>query len=39
MTLQGLGPVTAGALLSSIGNGHDFQNGRQVAAWIGLTPG
>jgi transposase len=26
-------------MLASIGGGHDFKNGRQVAAWIGLTPG
>jgi transposase len=39
MKLPGIGPVTASALLASIGGGHDFDNGRQVAAWIGLTPG
>ena len=39
MTLPGIGPTTASALLASIGGGHDFANGRQVAAWIGLTPG
>jgi len=39
MQRPGIGPVTASALLASIGNGHDFKNGRQVAAWIGLTPG
>jgi transposase len=39
MKQPGIGPVTASALLASIGNGHDFRNGRQVAAWIGLTPG
>ena len=39
MERPGIGPVTASALLASIGNGHDFKNGRQVAAWIGLTPG
>ena len=39
MQRPGIGPITASALLSSIGNGHDFKNGRQVAAWIGLTPG
>lgn len=39
MELPGIGPNTASALLASIGAGHDFQNGRQVAAWIGLTPG
>jgi transposase len=39
MTLPGIGPNTASAMLASIGTGHDFKNGRQVAAWIGLTPG
>ena len=39
MQRRGIGPITASALLASIGNGHDFKNGRQVAAWIGLTPG
>jgi transposase len=39
MTLPGIGPNTASAMLASIGGGHDFKNGRQVAAWIGLTPG
>ena len=35
----GIGPNTASAMLAGIGTGHDFKNGRQVAAWIGLTPG
>ena len=39
MQLPGIGPITASALLASIGGGHDFANGRQVAAWMGLTPG
>ena len=39
MQRPGIGPVTASALLASIGNGHDFKNDRQVAAWIGLVPG
>ncbi len=39
MTLPGIGPNTASAMLARIGGGHDFKNGRQVAAWIGLTPG
>jgi transposase len=38
MHLRGIGPTTASALLASLGAGHDFRNGRQVAAWIGLTP-
>lgn len=37
--LPGIGPTTANALLYSLGCGHDFANGRQVAAWIGLAPG
>jgi transposase len=39
MKLPGIGPVTASAMLASMGSGHDFSNGRQVAAWIGLVPG
>ena len=39
MQLRGIGPTSASALLYSLGLGHDFQNGRQVAAWIGLVPG
>jgi len=38
MQIPGLGPTTATALLAAIGNGHDFKNGRQLAAWLGLTP-
>ena len=39
MQLPGIGPTTASALLASLGGGHDFASGRQVSAWIGLTPG
>jgi transposase len=39
MQLRGIGPTTASALIASMGAGHDFRNGRQVAAWLGLTPG
>jgi transposase len=39
MQLTGVGPTTATALLAAIGNGHDFKNGRQLAAWLGLVPG
>ncbi|MDZ5683521.1 IS110 family transposase, partial [Enterobacter hormaechei] len=38
MELKGIGPTTACALVTSIGNAHDFKNGRQLAAWLGLTP-
>ncbi len=39
MQLPGIGPVSATALVSSIGQGHDFDHGRQLAAWLGLVPG
>ena len=39
MAVPGIGPTTASALLASIGNGHDFANGRQLAAWLGMVPG
>ena len=39
MQLPGIGPTTASALLASLGGGHEFASGRQVAAWIGLVPG
>jgi transposase len=38
MELKGIGPTTASALVASIGNAHDFKNGRQLATWLGLTP-
>ncbi|SAK89145.1 transposase [Caballeronia catudaia] len=38
MQLRGVGPTTASALLATLGAARDFKNGRQVAAWFGLTP-
>ena len=37
--LPGVGPTTATALISTIGNGRDFRCGRQLSAWLGLVPG
>ena len=37
-TIPGVGAVTASALAASIGDGHQFENGREFAAWLGLTP-
>ena len=39
MQLSGVGATTATALVATIGNGHDFKNGRQLSAWLGLVPG
>jgi transposase len=38
MQLSGVGATTATCLLAMIGNGHEFDSGRQFAAWLGLAP-
>jgi transposase len=37
-TIPGIGPLTASALVSAVGDGRQFKNGRQLAAWVGLVP-
>ena len=37
--IPGVGPVTATALISAVGNGSAFQKGRNLAAWMGIVPG
>ncbi|AXK40555.1 IS110 family transposase [Crenobacter cavernae] len=36
--IPGIGPITASALVASLGNAKNFDGGRQVAAWLGLVP-
>lgn len=36
--IPGIGPLTATALIASIGDANTFENGRQVSAWLGLVP-
>ena len=36
--IPGIGPLTASALVASIGDAKNFTNGRQLAAWLGLVP-
>lgn len=38
MTVPGVGPLTALATVASVGEAHEFENGRQFAAWLGLVP-
>jgi transposase len=38
MRIEGVGPVTASAIVASVGDANVFRNGRQFAAWLGLTP-
>ena len=34
--VEGIGPVTATAVVAASSDGHAFRNGRQFAAWVGL---
>ena len=34
----GVGPITADAVVATIGSAQDFKNGRQFSAWLGLVP-
>lgn len=36
--IEGVGPITATALVAAIGDKSCFKNGRQFAAWLGLVP-
>jgi transposase len=36
-SLCGVGPLTASAITASVASGHEFANGRQFAAWLGLV--
>ena len=38
MTIPGIGPLTATALVAAVSTATAFKNGRQFAAWIGLVP-
>ena len=37
-TIPGVGPTTASAIVATVGSGKQFNNGREFAAWLGLTP-
>jgi len=37
-TIAGVDPTTAAAMVAIVGDANDFRNGRQFAAWLGLTP-
>jgi transposase len=37
-TLLGIGPVSASAVVATVGDFKQFSNGAQFGAWIGLTP-
>src|SRR5674476_1685336 len=33
--IAGIGPITASAMVATVGNAREFKNGRQLAAWMG----
>lgn len=37
--LSGVGPTISTAIVAAVNNAHDFKNGRQFAAWLGIVPG
>jgi transposase len=36
--VPGIGPITASALVATVGDAKSFDNARQLAAWMGLVP-
>ena len=37
-TIPGIGPITASALVATVGDGVQFESGRHLAAWLGMVP-
>ena len=38
MRMPGIGPITSSAIVATIGDAHQFKTGRDLAAWLWLTP-
>jgi transposase len=38
MAIPGIGPITATAIVSAVGNGAEFPKARSFSAWLGLVP-
>jgi transposase len=36
--IPGIGPITATAMIATVGDARQFENGRQLAAWLGIVP-
>ena len=37
-TIPGVGPITASAIVATVGSAKQFRCGRDLSAWLGLTP-
>jgi transposase len=38
MKIEGVGPITASAIVATVGDAAVFKNGREMSAWLGLVP-
>lgn len=38
LKIEGVGPITASAIIATIGDAKAFKSGREVSAWLGLVP-
>jgi transposase len=38
MEIEGIGPISASALVAAVGDAKQFASGRDMAAWLGLVP-
>ena len=38
LAIEGIGPISASALVAAVGDATQFANGRDMAAWLGLVP-
>jgi transposase len=38
MNIDGIGPITASAIIATVGDAKIFKNGREMSAWLGLVP-
>ncbi len=38
MEIEGIGPISASALVAAVGDAKQFSSGRDMAAWLGLVP-
>jgi transposase len=36
--IVGVGPITADAMVATVGNAQEFRHGREMSAWLGLVP-
>lgn len=39
LSIPGIGPLGATALIAAVGNASMFGKGRELSAWLGLVPG